>query len=717
MASLIPGYEYDIFISYRQKDNRHDSWVTEFVENLKGELESTFKEEVSVYFDINPHDGILETYNVDASLRDKLKCLVFIPVISRTYCDLKSFAWANELCAFNRFTKEDPFGRDIRLANGNIASRILPVRIHDLDSEDKILLENELGGTLRSVDFIYKSSGINRPLKSNDERTENINHTYYPDQINKVANAVKEIITALQKSNLQDYEPKEKGFKSGSQNLKKSKKKGIILILTIALILIVSGYLFSTGFFQTIIPAEKSIAVLPFENMSNDPEQEYFSDGMMQEIMNHLFMIGGLDIPSSTSSMRFKGSKLSIREIARKLDVSYVLEGNVSRSGDNVRIIVRLVNGKNGQLLWTEDYIRAMTATDLHDIQSDVAQQVAQNMKIEINPVVIKRIETKPTKNTEAYSLFLRATQESSMPLSEIELLLQKAVELDPEFGDAQALLAYYYLWSLWEQDSLTREQLLTKVEPLIEKALKTDPSSIYAHGAYAELRLFFYWDLATVEKEYQIVSELSPSNPAAYSMFYNYLIYSGRSREAVNMVIKDFRKDDFTSEKWRLMALAYNDDGNHEKALEIIKTAMQLFPNNKYILRSALGIFIDSHKYKEALVIFDPKGKSLHDLDTEYLASLGIAYYKTGNLDKSDSILNELLSRSRKSHLKNNYYCLAGLYMAMNDENNALSSLENAYSSHETLMVSLKVDHNFLPLHGNPRFENLLMKVGITPD
>jgi len=206
MASIIPGYEYDIFISYRQKDNKHDGWVTEFVDNLKGELESTFKEDISVYFDINPHDGLLETHDVSASLKEKLKCLIFIPVISQTYCDPQSFAWQYEFAAFNKMTKEDQFGRDIRLAGGNVASRILPVKIHELDPEDKMLLENELGGVLRSIEFIYKGSGVNRPLKPNDERSENLNHTYYRDQINKVANAIKEIINAIKKHNQQDGE-------------------------------------------------------------------------------------------------------------------------------------------------------------------------------------------------------------------------------------------------------------------------------------------------------------------------------------------------------------------------------------------------------------------------------------------------------------------------------------------------------------------------------
>src|SRR5664279_1666254 len=199
MASIIPSYEYDIFISYRQKDNKYDGWVTEFVNNLRKELEATFKEDLSIYTDENPQDGLLETHNVNKSLEGKLKCLVFIPIISQTYCDTKSFAWTHEFCAFNKLAKEDQFGRDIKISNGNVASRILPVKIHDLDPEDKRLLENELGGVLRAVEFIYKEAGVNRPLKPSDNKNDNQNKTDYRNQVNKVANAVKEIIGSLKK--------------------------------------------------------------------------------------------------------------------------------------------------------------------------------------------------------------------------------------------------------------------------------------------------------------------------------------------------------------------------------------------------------------------------------------------------------------------------------------------------------------------------------------
>lgn len=195
---MVPDFEYDIFISYRQKDNRADKWVTNFVKALREELDATFKEDISIYFDENPHDGLLDTHHVNKSLEGKLKCLIFIPVISQTYCDPKSFAWQHEFCAFNKLAKEDQFGRDIKLKNGNVASRILPVKIHDLDTEDKILIESELGTVLRPIEFIFRSPGINRPLTSKDDDAKEITHTlFYRDQINKLANAIKELLNSL----------------------------------------------------------------------------------------------------------------------------------------------------------------------------------------------------------------------------------------------------------------------------------------------------------------------------------------------------------------------------------------------------------------------------------------------------------------------------------------------------------------------------------------
>jgi hypothetical protein len=205
--SIIPGYEYDIFISYRQHDNLpvpgaglqkgNVGWVSEFVMNLKRELAATLKEPVSIYVDSNPEDGLLENHHVKKSLESKLRCLIFIPILSQTYCDSKSFAWQHEFMAFNRMALDDRFGRDIKLENGNVSSRLLPVRIHELDADDKRLIEDELGSGLRAIDFIYSEAGVNRPLRFDDQAEANFNKTSYRNQINKVANAVKGIVRGL----------------------------------------------------------------------------------------------------------------------------------------------------------------------------------------------------------------------------------------------------------------------------------------------------------------------------------------------------------------------------------------------------------------------------------------------------------------------------------------------------------------------------------------
>ncbi len=715
MASIIPGYEFDIFISYRQKDNKGDRWVSEFVDALKIELESTFKEEISVYFDINPHDGVLETHDVDASLKEKLKCLVFIPIVSRTYCDPKSFAWEHEFKAFVEKASKDQFGLKVKLPNGNVAKRVLPVHIYDLDITDIKLCETVLGGVLRGVEFIYSEPGVNRPLKPDDDEKININKTKYRNQINKVANAIREIITAVGQYKQYYEEVSKETINYKPESLKNHRTK-IIAGSIILLLLIFLGYFFIPKLAKSIKPYDKSIAVLPFTNLSNDPEQEYFSDGMMQEILNHLFKIGGLIIPSSTSSMRFKESKLSVREIARKLSVSYVLEGNVSRSGDSVRIIVRLINGKNEQLLWTQDYKRAKTAINLLEIQSDVAQQVADNMKVFIDPEVKKRIEAKPTSNTEAYILFLQAWNQY-LPFDKAEPKLERAIFLDPGYADAYALLAYYWLHRGAVDGNLEREQVLEKTKPLVEKSLQLDKNSIVAHTVLASLSLYYNWDFDSVQKEFQIINQLNPSNSDLQStgFFSDYLLASGKYHEAFILTKNSFDRSNNSRDNVTQMALTYYYNNQPEKALETIETARKLFPDDYYILTMSIRLFNYLNKFDKTITLFEKSilNKNLSNLIPLHLGHMGIAYFKTGEKSKSETFLNELITRSRKSPVGSPSFFAAAIYTAMGENDKALKLLEKAYTDHEVEMYWLKVEPLFRLLHGDPRFENLLMKIG----
>ncbi len=213
-SSILPGYDYDIHISYRYNDNKYDGWVSEFVEKLNQELGATLKDKLSIFFDKNPEERREGIKLEDGSDSHKIKSLIFIPIISQTYCDVNSPVWKNEFRTFQEEIKNDNIGSNIKLTNGNMASRVIPTRIHDIDTEDVKLLESQLAGSLRSIDFIYREEGVNRPLRPvDDDKQVNSLRPMYRNQINKLANAIKEIIAGIklnQKGStveLHDYQP------------------------------------------------------------------------------------------------------------------------------------------------------------------------------------------------------------------------------------------------------------------------------------------------------------------------------------------------------------------------------------------------------------------------------------------------------------------------------------------------------------------------------
>ena len=395
MSSIIEGFNYDIFISYRQKDNKYDGWVTEFVNHLKHELEATFKDEVSVYFDINPHDGLLETHDVDASLKEKLKCLVFIPILSRTYCDSKSFAWEHEFKAFVDQSSRDHFGMRVTLSNGNVASRLLPVRIHDLDIDDIKLCELVIGGVLRGIDFIYKSAGVNRPLRSSEDNPhENLNHTFYRDQINKVALAIKDIIEGMEGSVAYDtikdkiHQPEESGETKKaitSQNVtedidepEKMKrddhrkpdlakrllvlKRSSIISVPVLFIIITILILFSSGSTLPFIKRDW-IVITDFDNQTGNQvfdKSLYTAFSLSINQSNYINVFPKSRMFETLSRMKIKekafiddktGREIALRE-GHKI---YVVPG-ITEAGNRYAITAKIVETKTGNILRSEIY-------------------------------------------------------------------------------------------------------------------------------------------------------------------------------------------------------------------------------------------------------------------------------------------------------------------------------------------------------------------------
>jgi tetratricopeptide (TPR) repeat protein len=377
MPSLIPGYEYDIFISYRQKDNKGDMWVSVFVEALKTELEATFKEDIYVYFDENPHDRLQETHNVDKSLEGKLKCLIFIPILSQTYCDPNSYAWQYELLAFNNVAKEDSFGRDVRLRSGNVASRILPIQIHDLDQEDIKLFEKETSSVLRAMDFVFKTSaGVNRPLKVNEDHPlDNLNKIFYADQINKVAHAIKEIIHGMKTKSAEVVKGEDQlkeSFKEVREEKRKndhgkpvraSKVKVLFILAIVALLIIAAVIAYPKILKQNTLEKLRSsgerisVAVMPFQNMTNDTLWNVWQEGIKDILVSFMSASEELNVrdPESVRSI-IENEGLSdytsitpsiARAISRKLEADVYINGNLKMAGNTLRLYAQLIDSKS----------------------------------------------------------------------------------------------------------------------------------------------------------------------------------------------------------------------------------------------------------------------------------------------------------------------------------------------------------------------------------
>lgn len=379
MSSVIEGYNYDIFISYRQKDNKGDKWVSEFVEALKTELESTFKEEISVYFDINPHDGLLETHDVDASLKEKLKCLIFIPIISRTYCDPKSFAWEHEFKVFVDQASKDQFGLKVKLPNGNVANRVLPVRIHHLDVADIKECETVLGGVLRGVEFVYKESGIDKPLAPDDDEKKNLNNTKYRIQIIKVAHAVKEIIAGMKAEPVNAIQAKdlsEKSFKEikedrkidSEPHTKPGRWKLISAVIIIPILIFASVFAYPKVFKKDTLEKLRmsgeriSIAVMPFQNMTNDSTWNVWQSGIQDMLVTYLSNypdeLKVRQTEQTNSLIKSHGltnyasiTPVIARAVSKKLESDLFIYGSIKQAGARMRVNAVLIDTKTKEAL------------------------------------------------------------------------------------------------------------------------------------------------------------------------------------------------------------------------------------------------------------------------------------------------------------------------------------------------------------------------------
>lgn len=684
MPSIIPDFEYDIFISYRHKDNRSafnfspqqsghvadgNGWVSNFVRHLGKELESTFKEDVSIYMDTNSGDGLLETYNVDKSLEGKLRSLIFIPILSQIYCDPRSFAWQNEFCVFNRVSRADNIGRDIKLRNGNVASRILPITIHQLDPDDVNMIENELQSKLRPIDFIFRSPGVNRPLMPDDLRQANSNNLFYRDQVNKVANAIKEIIHAIKYPGRTDaYSVSEETASEsvGTEEKKVNTENSLL---------------------------EKSIAVLPFVNLSYDQSQEYFADGITENILIQLSALPQLRVISRTSVMRYKKSTKSAPEIATELGVKFILEGSAQAHGNKVRINVQLVDALRDQHIWSKVFVDNMD--DIFAIQSNVAEVVATELNSSINPRQNEKLKEIPTKNLEAYDLFLKGRHAFNQwgvdGYRAATEYYKQAIEKDPDFKQAYSALASSYSARMSWNGDLAPGEAEKYINFYLEKANEGGFSDNY-YLTKAFLQFFVAKDFISAQKLLLQAIDVRP-NSATVLYTYSYLLnMMGRFTEALEYVNKAKSIDPLTVAYFNYQTITLYLLNRYEEALSTLNEALKLYPS---VLRfyDYLGrIYLTMGKYKEAIEAILSGLRFSKIRPPSMIAYLASAYAYAKQTDKANELLDELVKRSDASEKGVNIY-LVHAFNALGDKNSAWLYYDKAIKTNDIDLIWWNVD------------------------
>jgi len=697
MASLISGYEYDIFISYRQKDNKHDGWVTEFVNNLKGELEATFKEDISVYFDINPHDGLLETHDVDASLKDKLKCLIFIPIISRTYCDPKSFAWEHEFKAFVAQSSRDQLGLKIKLPNGNVANRVLPIRIHDLDNDDIKLCESVLGGIFRGIEFIYKETGVDKPLAPEDDEKKNLNKTKYRIQIIKVAHAIREIILGVKSEPVtttkEIFQSKETRLnndqvleaENSTLPLKINRIK-VISAFVIAAILILAGILLYPKIFRKSTldslrssDGRISVAVMPFTNLTNDTLWNVWQDGIQNNLITSLSNSTELKVRQIESISGLLQSKdltnyVSITpsvasKISQKLDANVFIYGSIQQAGLTIRLNAQLVDSKTKDALKSFQINgKAENILPLIDTLSAMVKDFLLISKLKKELLGGSR-DVSTTNSPEAFRYFIYGRNELiKYNYSAARNWLNQACAIDSNFLDAIIMLSNSYA-NEFEYQLVTKSSVN---EFLYDQAKKW---CMKAYGKRNQMpikdRFRVNWIFAvyfeTPNEEMIYLKQLLDLDDQNPKVHYN-LGNSYFTLYQYDKAISEYEKALEIYKKWGLkpywifdytyLGEAYRKTGQFEKLKVLYRKAEQDFPDDPYLIFNqalvslTIGDTVAANRYIQTGIIFL---KSLSISEASISAIIASGYADVGLADKANEYYQHALSLEPKNPLRLN--------------------------------------------------------------
>jgi len=457
---------------------------------------------------------------------------------------------------------------------------------------------------------------------------------------------------------------------------------------------------------------KKRIAVLPFLNISPDPKDEYFADGLTEELIARLSMISGLKVIARTSIMRYRGTAKSVREIGRELESGSVLEGSVRKAADRLRVTAQLIDATTQEHLWVQNYDRQLE--DVFAIQGEVAQNVADALKTQLLVEERQKIEKKPTGNISAYTFYLKGryywNERNKESLEKAIKYFEEAIKRDPEFALAYSGIVDSYV-VLADHGYIAPSEGYAKAKSAAMKALELDDTLAEAHTSLANT-LAYQWDWIRAEEEFAKALRINPNYATAHHWYSILLAYLGRLDEAIKELKIAEELDPLSPMIRSYGGLVYLAARQYDIAMKELDAALELDPNFVPAHGNRIDVYLAKSKFEEALAETERVLPFFQPLSAAMKAELGSIYAASGRIEEAKQILQECEEASAHERPEDvNPQMLAIIHYKLGNKDRAFEWLEKAFEAHTITPFMVRLWPRFDEISSDPRFDELMEK------
>jgi TolB-like protein/Tfp pilus assembly protein PilF len=454
------------------------------------------------------------------------------------------------------------------------------------------------------------------------------------------------------------------------------------------------------------------VAVLPLRSISPNPDDEYFADGMTEELISAVSKIGDLRTISRSSAMRFKSTDKSITEIAAELHVGAIVEGSVRKAGNTVRINVQLVDVRKDEHLWSQSYDRKLE--DVFAIQSDIANKVAEALQVHILAQERERIEKKATSNMESYTLYLKGLHHRGERTEEgykkAIRYFEEALKKDPKFSLAYAGLAECYDL-MGDEGYLAPKESFPKAEEFAKKALELDDSLAEAHATLGAVMQNYYYDQKAAEVAFRHALDLNPNYGRVCNSYGAYLACMGRLNEAVNEIGRAQELNPLALEVNNCAAVIFNCVNEFDKSVEACEKMLRVDENFLPAYQDLAEAYLERSRFEDAVEVLR-KALEISKGAAAVKARLGFAYARSGKTEEARGILRELEEDSKQKYVSPIAFAI--VYCGLGEKSESITYLQKACEERAGGVISVKVRPMWASLRSEPAFSQLLARMGL---